>query len=377
MARVVVLGGGFGGAAAARHARSLLSDAHEIVVVDRATDSFLCGVNPAVIVGEAEPVSRSIARLEGGGLRYLRADVQRIDVESRTVTTSAGDEQGDFLILALGVRYDWDTVPGSTDAYSFYDRTSSLRLRDRLADFDGGSIVIGIGGSPYRCPPAPFEAALMIDGFLRRRSIRAESAITVAIPEPQPLGVAGPAAIARIRGILHDAGIQLRTGATLTEVADRSMVFADGTVLRADLAITIPVHRLQPTVDATGLAEGKPFLPVDRSTLETSAPNVFAVGDTNGIPIGEKAGIPKAGVFAAGQGRHVAAVIAARVGDGPDPGSYDGHGHCFLMFGSDSGSRVGGDFFAPDGPDVALDEPSSAGRRAKDEWEAAWARFEV
>ena len=377
MARVVILGGGFGGAAADRHARSVLSDGHEIVVVDRATDSFLCGVNPAVIVGEAEPVSRSIASLAGGGVQYLRGDVERIDLETRTVATSAGDEPWDFLVVALGVRYDWDAVPGSAVAYSFYDRQTSLRLRDRLAEFGGGSIVIGIGGSPYRCPPAPFEAALMIDGFLRRRGLRPDSSITVAIPEPQPLGVAGPAATARMRGILEDANITLHTATTLRSVAGGSMVFEDGTVLQADVPITIPVHRLQPSVDATGLAGGKPFLPVDRSTLETSAPNVFAVGDTNGIPIGEKAGIPKAGVFAAGQGHHAAAVIAARVGDAPDPGPYDGRGHCFLMFGSESGSTVGGDFFAANGPDVALDEPSAAGRRAKDEWEAAWARFEI
>jgi sulfide:quinone oxidoreductase len=144
--------------------------------------------------------------------------------------------------------------------------------------------------------------------------------------------------------------------------------------MTADVAITVPVHRVPPVVAETGLTGGKPFVPVDPATLETSVADVFAVGDVNTIPLGENRGIPKAGVFAAGQGRHVARVIAARLGAGPDPGGYDGVGHCFLMLGEDLGAQIGGDFY---GDDIGLDEPSAAGRRAKDEWEAAWARFEV
>lgn len=374
MAQIVILGGGFGGAATAK---ALRSTGHDVVLVDARAESYLCGVNPAVIVGAAEPVSRSIASLAGDGVEFLMATIEDIDLDARTVRTGSSTIPYDVLVVALGVTYDWNAVPGALDGYSFYDQETTLRLRTALDRFDGGSIVIGVGGSPYRCPPAPFEAALMVDGALRERGIRQRSTLTVAIPEQAPMGVAGPATSDRIRGILEAAGISLLTGIRATSVTRSSITFSGGTTLEADVPITVPVHRLPPVLAATGLAGDLPFIPVNPSTLETSVSNVFAIGDTNGIPVGEKAGIPKAGVFASGQGTHVARVIAHRLGSAEDPGPYDGVGHCFLMLGRDRGAKIGGDFYADGGPDVSLDEPSAAGRQAKDEWEAAWKRFDI
>lgn len=374
MASVLILGGGFGGAATAITARELLGDSHDVAVVDRATESYLCGVNPAVITGDAEPMARSISGLTERGIRYLGTEITRIDFAGRTVETTAGVEPWDYLVVALGVSYDWEAVPGSSEAYSFYDTASATRLRQRLREFDGGSIAIGVGGSPYRCPPAPFEAILMIDSSLRQRGIRERSALTVVIPEPKPLGVAGAEASDRVTSILADRGITLGVGKRVATVAGKTMRFDDGSEVEADVPITVPVHRVPEVVSVSGLTGGKPFVPVDHDTLETVQPNVFAIGDVNTIPLGDNRGIPKAGVFAAGQGRHVAAVIASRLGTRPDPGGYDGIGHCFLMLGDDLGARVGGDFYAAD---VGLEVPSAAGRLAKDDWEKAWARFEV
>lgn len=376
MARIVILGGGFGGAAAATALRRLAPD-HETVLIDRQVESYLCGVNPAVIVGNADPLSRSIAGLADLGVDWINAEVEDLNFDERLVVTSSGDVTWDYLVIALGVSYDWEGVAGSADGYSFYDRESALRLRARLEDFDGGSVVIGIGGRPYRCPPAPFEAALMIDDYLREKGTRDRSSIAVAIPEPAPLGVGGPEVSARIRDILDKAGIGLRTGVRATAVKSDSIEFSDDVSLKADIPIIVPVHRLPPVIEASGLAGDKLFVPVDRETLETAVSNVYAIGDVNGIPVGENAAIPKAGVFASGQGRHVAEVIGAKLGVCADPGAYDGVGHCFLMLGYDSGAQIGGAFLTPNGPEVDLDEPSKAGRQAKDHWEAAWARFDI
>jgi sulfide:quinone oxidoreductase len=376
MATVVVLGGGFGGASAAIAARDLLPAEHEVIVVDRVGESYLCGANPAIIVGRQAPVTRSLTDLVDRGIRVVSGEIQRLDIAAGRIETSAGDLAWDHLVLALGVEYDWDAVPGSRDAFSFYDRNTTERLQRRIASFDSGSIVIGIGGSPYRCPPAPFEAALMIDAHLRARGSRENADITVAIPEPKPLAVAGEDAARRIGGLLADRDITLLTGRHVSRVEESEVVFDDGTQLTADVAITVPVHRVPAVVAASGITEGAPFVPVDRNTLETGVPGVFAIGDINTIPVGEKA-IPKAGVFAAGQGRHVAAVIAHRLGVGGDPGSYDGVGACFLMLGPDTGAELGGNFFAPGGPDVALGEASAEGRRAKTAFEEAWSDFSL
>jgi len=377
VARVVILGGGFGGAAAARRSAQLLGDGHSVVLIDREAESHLCGVNPAVVVGEAEPVARSIAELDGDGLAVVLAEIGRIDLAGRRVETSAGSEAWDHLVIALGVAYDGEAVAGNDLAHSFYDHDSAMRLRQRMAGFDGGSVVIASAGAPYRCPPAMFETALMIEGHLRGRRVRDRSSITVVIPEPQPMGVAGPATSARIRDMLDDAGVGLATGKRVVSVDTSGITFDDGSTAPADVPIVVPRHVLPPVVRASGVAGDAPFVPIDRRTLETSTPGVYAIGDVNTIPVGEKAAIPKAGVFAAGQGRHVAEVIAHRLGVVPDPGPYDGVGHCFLMLGPATGASIGGDFFAPDGPAVSLDVPSGEGRRAKDLWERAWARFEV
>lgn len=377
MARVVVLGGGFGGAAAAGEAAALLGPEHEVLLVDRSSRSYLCGVNPAVVVGESEPVSRSVTDLEGSGVTVAVGEIEQIDLAARSVVASGSAYSWDHLVIALGVAYDWAATPGSRDAFSFYDRESALRLRRRLSEFDRGSILLGVAGTPYRCPPAIFETALMIDEFLRSRGIRDGSEMTVAIPEAEPLGVAGVEASTRIRALLDGVGIRLETGRIVTGVEGRLVRFDDGTAFVADVPVVVPAHRLPPVVAAIGLARGAPFVRVDRHTLETGVESVFAIGDVNTIPVGERAGIPKAGVFASGQGRHAARVIAHRMGVASDPGPYDGVGHCFLMFGRDRGASVGGSFYADGGPDVRLGESSEEGRWAKNAWEESWARFEI
>ena len=376
MASVVVLGGGFGGAAAALTCRELLPEQHQVTIVDRSAESFLCGVNPAVIVGDQAPLARTLTKLPKQGIRLVEGEIESIDVARRLVATSAGELAWDHLVIALGVAYDWDAVPGSRNAYSFYDRATSLRLRDRILAFEGGSIVIGIGGSPYRCPPAPFEAVLMIDAHLRDRGIREQTELTVAIPEPRPLAVAGPAASDRIEALLEERGVGLLTGRHVSLVDSTTVEFSDGTRVSADVPITIPVHQLPSVVADSGIANDSPFVPVDRATLETSTPGVFAIGDVNTIPVGPKA-VPKAGVFATAQGRHAASVVAHRLGTTTDLGDYEAVGNCFLMLGAGIGAELGGNFFAEGGPAVRLGEPSAEGRLAKTEFERAWARFEM
>jgi sulfide:quinone oxidoreductase len=312
----------------------------------------------------------------GKGIQLVEDEIYAIDVPQHRIATGAGDVMWDYLIIALGVVYDWDAVPGSRAAYSFYDRETSLRLRDRILSFEAGSIVIGIGGSPYRCPPAPFEAALMIDTHLRERGIRKRADLTVAIPEPRPLSVAGPEASRRMEAMLEERGVTLLTDRHVSRVDGTALVFDDASRVAADVPITIPVHRLPRVVADSGVAHGNPFVPVDRATLETSVPGVFAIGDVNRIPVGQKA-VPKAGVFASAQGRHAAGVVAHRLNAAADPGSYDGVGNCFLMLGAGVGAELGGDFFADGGPAVSLGDPSPEGRMAKSAFEAAWAHFEI
>ena len=163
--KIVVLGGGFGGVSAARVARTLLGREHTVTLIDRSRRTYLCGSFPLLIVGEREAskVSRSLGSLANRGIEYTQTEVEAIDVEGRTVTTSDRTLEYDYLVLAPGAAYDWDAVPGSASAYSFYSIESARRLRRKLSFFRKGRVVIAVSGTPYKCPPAPFEAALILD----------------------------------------------------------------------------------------------------------------------------------------------------------------------------------------------------------------------
>jgi sulfide:quinone oxidoreductase len=378
MANVLVLGGGFGGAQAAIAARGLLEEGHRITVVDRAHQSFLCGANPLMLVGERprEGVSRPLSGLAGHGVEVVSDEIVAIDLQARKVTTSRDALPFDFLVVALGAVYDLDAVPGSSAAHSFYDHAGSVLLREAVEQFQGGRVVIGIAGSPYKCPPAPLETALLLEWHFRRSGISAE--IHLYIPEPAPLAVAGPETAKRVGELLASRGVMVQTQATVTRVegSGRRVHFSDGSSLDADLAVVVPAHRAPPVVAESGLTQGKPWVPVDPGTLETSAaPGVFAVGDVNTVPIGVDRALPKAGVFASAQGRQAAAMIASRImGTGP-PAPYTGEGGCFFLLSGEEVAEVGGVFLAPGGPQVGLSDPQPAA--AEKRWEDDWLHYAI
>jgi sulfide:quinone oxidoreductase len=378
MANVLVLGGGFGGAQAAIAARRQLDDGHRITVVDRAEQSFLCGANPLIVVGERprEGVSRPLSTLAEHGVEVVSDEIVAIDLQGRTVDTSRHVLAFDFLVVALGAVYDLEAVPGSSAAHSFYDHAGSVLLSEAVERFEGGTVVIGIAGAPYKCPPAPLETALLLEWHFRRRGVTAE--IGLYIPEPAPLAVAGPETAKRVGELMSSRGVGLHTQTTVTGVEDsgRQVHFSDGSSLDADLTIVVPAHRAPPAVVESGLTQGKPWVSVDPETLETSAAaGVFAVGDVNSIPIGGDRGLPKAGVFASAQGRQAAAVISSRILGTSPPAPYTGTGSCFFLLSGEEVAEVGGVFLAPGGPQVGLGDPRPAAVEKR--WEDDWLRYSI
>jgi sulfide:quinone oxidoreductase len=376
--KVLVLGGGFGGVQAAISARAALDSTHEVTIIDRNRVPHLCGMNPLLIVGERETdkTGRSLGRLANRGIKFVEANIDMVDTGGKKIATSAGTLDYDYLIVALGAQYDWDAVPGARDAYSFYDFDYARRLRRRLSRLKRGKIVFAAAKPPYKCPPAPFESAMVVNWWARKKGIRRDIDISVYIPEPGPLGVAGKEASMRVRNALDQRGIELVTSAGVTEVSadGREASFSDGSSASASVIATIPVHRLPDVVAASGIADGKPWVPADRATLETSTSNVFAIGDVNVVPAGDFA-IPKAGVFAAGQGVKVGEVIASRINDSDVPEPYDGVGFCFMAYSGGRAATVGGEFLADGGPNTVLTDPTVAGNKSKERFERDWRSF--
>lgn len=333
--RVVVLGAGFGGLELAARLSEELGDEVDIVLLDR-TDDFVFGFSKLdVMFGRLVPeqVRHRYADLATPGVQFVPAEVTDIDPGARRVETSVGRFEADVLVIALGARLDPAATPGLLEGgHEFYTEAAAFALRDVLAEFEGGRVVIGVTSTPYKCPPAPSEAALLMDEFLREKGLRERSEITLVLPLPAPVPPS-PAASAALLAAFTERGISFRPqrSVSMLDPERRVAVLDDRDEVPYDLFLGVPVHRAPAVVERCGLTVNG-WIPVDPLTLETSWPGVYAVGDVT------SAGTPKAGAFAEGQAAVVAdAIIASARGRAPAR-SYDGRGVCYIEFG---GAQVG------------------------------------
>jgi len=358
--RILILGGGFGGLTAALELNRLAGDRVELMMVD-ASPSFLMGLRKLWLLdgraGRAEG-TRERTRFAGGAIPFRHGQVKGIDLEARHVAVD-GDRLGyDFLIVALGAEARPDMVPGGVEGgANLYAADDAEALGPQLAALRGGRIVIAIVGLPYKCPPAPYEAAFLIDDLLRRTGRREAVEIEVLTPQPMSLPVAGPAACARVEGTMTLREIRFRPKSTVARVEAKQVVLADGTAVSADLVIYVPAHRPPAVVKESGLTAGGEWIRPDPETLTTSAEGVFAIGDVTEIPMPGGLTLPKAGVFAERQGEVVARNVAAMV-EGREPEArFDGRGYCFVELGEGQASMIEGAFLA-DPPDITVLKPA-------------------
>ena len=188
--RVLVLGAGFGGLEVATLLSARAEESVEVVVVDRA-EGFVFGYSKLdVMFGHRleEQVFHPYADLVRPGLRFVRSEIREIDVHAKTVRTDEGVLEGDVLVVALGAEVDPAATPGLVEAgHEFYSNKGAFAVRDVLTQFQGGHVVVGVTGTPYKCPPAPSEAALLVDEHLRKRGLRERSTITLVTPMPSPV----------------------------------------------------------------------------------------------------------------------------------------------------------------------------------------------
>lgn len=377
---VVVLGAGLGGVVAARRARRLLDSGNRVVLVDREPvhrfpPSFLW-----VMSGARRPaqVTARLDRLRRHGIDVLCSEALDIDTTERTVMLEGQSLAYDRLVIALGAEAAPDAMPGfSQTAHDVYTIDGAAAAGRALREFRGGRVVILVSSLPYKCPAAPYEAALLAETVLRDRGVRGRSRIDVYAPEPSPMPVAGPAVGRAVAGILEARGIGLHAGRSAERIdPGRSVItFGDGDGPAAyDLLLGIPPHRGPDVLRRGGLAAESGFVPVDRSTLATSAEGVFAVGDATTIPIAGGKLLPKAGVFAHAQARVVAERIAHELSGRAPSASFDGGGSCFLEVGGGRAAYASGDFYADEAPDVRLHVPGRRWHLAKIAHERFWFR---
>lgn len=356
-ARVCILGGGFGGLAAAHALRSSGAEV-ALTVIDRAPD-FRMGLRNLWQLDGRSGVSggsRPRAALSDLGIDFRQVEITAIDLDRRTVTAGGDSVDWDFLVVALGAEPREDLVPGDPQAAcDLYTAEGAQRAADTLQGLRRGRVVIAIAGLPYRCPPAPYEASFVIDGMLRERALRDQFEIAVTSPQAASMPAAGPLACNVVEGRLSARRIDFHPNAPVEAIEARS-VRAGGEAFPADLILYVPPHRPPRAVAESGLTGGGGWVPADPGDLHLGHERVYAIGDLVEMKTGSGMPFPKAGVFAEAHGRVVGANIAALVTGAEPSARFDGHGFCFLETGSGVASMVRGDFLAsPPRVEVAPD----------------------
>jgi sulfide:quinone oxidoreductase len=301
----------------------------------------------------AAAVNHSYRDVVKPGVQFVQTTIREIDPAQLRVVTDAGTFDGDIVVVALGADLDPSATPGLLEAgHEFYTVQGAFAAREVLDQFRGGRVVIAVTSTPFKCPPAPSETALLLHEFLTTRGLRAASEISLVMPLGVPIPPS-PAASQALLETFAERGIAWYPERIVRSLDPqrRVAVLADGDELPFDLFLGVPMHHAPQVVQESGMCANG-WIPVDPLTLETSFPNVYAVGDVTSV------GTPKAGVFAERQAAVVADHIIARHRKDESASAYDGRGICYLEFGDDRVARVDVTFRAGQSPTGQFDAPS-------------------
>ncbi len=359
MPRVLILGGGFGGVATAHALKRKLPSNAEVILVDR-RDYFMVGFRKSwALVGDSplDAGQRPLKSLERFGVQVIQGNITAIDPAARAAEVDGRRLDADALVVALGAELAPEQIPGLTDfALNVYDSREIPRAAQAVRAITRGRVALGIFGAPYKCPPAPYEMAMLLNEFFRARS----DAVTLEVftPQPMSLPILGQAGCALVENHLAAYGITFLPNHKAKSVEANEVVFANGRRRQFDLLLGVPPHRCPAVVAESGLTDGGAWVHVNPRTLETRFPGVYAIGDLTEIPMANKMPLPKAGIFAEEEGRIVAEQIAASFEGGTSDASFAGFGYCFMEIGGGLAQLVRGHFLAEPAPEVTLTEPS-------------------
>ena len=355
---VVIVGAGFAGLELAAQLSESLAEEVRVTLIDR-NDAFFFGFSKlSVLLGRRAPsdVLLHYGEISKEGVEFRQESVTRIDPLRRRVVTNQSTYDADFLVVALGAEYDLAATPGFQEGgFEYYSLAGAERLRDRLASFEAGTVLISVLGHPFKCPPAPFEGAFLLHDLFVTRGIRDAVDIHITYPMSAPVPVTKEVS-QMLLAALDEREIRYAPKELVVSLDARARTarLASGGALSYDLFIGIPVHRVPDLVERSGLAVDG-WVPVDQTNLRTRFPRVYAVGDVAG---GART-VAKAGVFAEAAARVVAEDIASRLRGGDYPPPYEGAGTCYIEFGGGLVGKVIANFLGGPAPTARITPPSA------------------
>ena len=355
--RVIVLGAGFGGLELTTILSDKLGDRLDLTLIDQ-NETFYFGFSKFdVMFGHkpVEAVKHHYDDIVKPGVHFRQEIISDIDPVARRVTTNHGIYEADVLVVALGADYDINATPGLAEGGNeFYSMEGAMQLREALPRFSKGRVIVGVCSAPFKCPPAPSEAALLMHDYLVNRGIRSECEISIVMPFGLPIPPSPDTSKALLAAFAErNIAFIPKHNIKAIDATRRIAILDDGTEMPFELFLGIPKHRVPDVVAKSGMIAGGDWIPVDKTNLKTHYPGVYAIGDVNGV------GTPKAGVFSEGAAKIAAATIIAEFERGDLPSPYKGDGICYVEFGDGRVGKVNVDFFSGPSPFGTYTEASA------------------
>lgn len=375
---VIVLGGGVGGVVAATTLRKRLPSSDRVILVDRERQHLFQSSLLWLAIGERRPeqIQRPLLRIAGTGIEVVTGEVTGLNAEARRIRVNGAELVGDAMIISLGADLAPELVPGLSEAgHNIYTLEGASALRGALGQFREGRVVVLTAAAAYKCPAAPYEIAMLVNDFLRRRA-PGSARVEIYAAEPGPMATAGPEVSAMVRGMVEGQGVAYHPQHQIDRVDPdrRTLHFTNGTTAEYDLLIYVPPHRAPAVVREAGLLADSGWIAVDPHTLQTKVPEVFAIGDVTSIPIPSGKALPKAGVFANRQAQTVARNLAAEWSGRAIADAFDGTGACFVETGSGRAGYGSGSFYASPMPEMHFHPPARWWHWGKVAYEKYWFR---
>ena len=357
---MLILGGGFGGLSAANEIRNTLpSSKVKITIIDK-KDWFMVGFAKLWIMNGTRTFDNSIGslnKLRKKEIDFIKEEILEIDLENKSVKTHSKTLSYDFLIIALGATLAPEKIPGLKEhGMNLYDHNELQKINQKLNEIKSGIIAIAIMRMPYKCPPAPFEAALLVNSMLEQLGKRNSIQIHFYSLAPITLPAAGPEVSQQILDLIISEKITFHNLSKTISVEKNKLILENGEA-NFDLLLAIPPHIVPNVIIKCGLANEGNFIKISRD-CKTPFENVYAVGDVTNLPVGEKFAVPKAGIFAEGEGITVAKNIISKIKSQEDLELFNGKGGCFIESGRNSASLIEVDMFSKPKPTTKLTELS-------------------